>query len=548
MPKLPAPEDYGMSAPRPSRAVTEISPVSRNPVRVTPDLATGKVLMSLGEMMHAEAEKLDETVALDALNQLQNKQLDLTYGDAGFTKIQGKGVIDGKITQDFPAQLQREVERLQGTINSQGAKTRFQAQANSLVMGFKRGVYTHAAKETDTFHQQTEDATVVTQAHAASLAARAGNVENVGAAVAIGRASVEAAVKRRGLEGPQADAYRQKELGVIHSDIINGLLDGGQPALAAAWLKNSLKEMTVGQADKFDARVKTDTAWAAGDTFVREQIAAGKTTTEVEAALAADAKATGDKTKYDAGVHTLNVLNSAQTKTYAENADKAQDEINRGTPWGKVRAKYLGTMDPSVVAAFDQRAKALAKEGSVKTDFGAYYELSVMPPEQFAKVDLRTYAGKLSDANLRTLADRQGKILNKDPEEIKSVVTLQQQLGIAHNELGFGSSPSAREKKGMFDEYVVSTIREQQKAKGKPLTDEERDTVIKRAMITRNNAWNQFGEKQYYEVAGTPAAKDFAPTIPAKERASLTAAFVRKGKQPTEALLVEAYKRKHGIQ
>jgi len=281
---------------------------------------------------------------------------------------------------------------------------------------------------------------------------------------------------------------------------------------------------------------------------VREQLAAGKTTAEVEASLAAETKASGDKAKYDAGVHTLSTINAVRAKTYAENADKAQDEINRGTPWGKVRAKYLDTMDPSVVAAFDQRAKAIAKEGAVKTDFAAYYELSVMPPEQFAKVDLRTYAGKLSDANLRTLADRQGKILNKDPEEIKSVVTLQQQLAIAHNELGFGSSPSAREKKGMFDEYVVNTVREQQKLKGKPLTDEERDQIIKRAMITRNNAWNQFGEKQYYEVAGTKDAKEFEPKIPAKERESLTAAFIRKGKQPTEALIVEAYKRKHGIQ
>ena len=108
MPRLPSAPDYPTGNPTPTRGLTQV-----DAVRETPDLATGRVISGIGGMMQAEAEKLDETVALDALNQLQNKQLDLTYGENGFTKLQGKGVIDGKITSEYPAQLKAEAERLQ---------------------------------------------------------------------------------------------------------------------------------------------------------------------------------------------------------------------------------------------------------------------------------------------------------------------------------------------------------------------------------------------------------------------------------------------------
>ena len=542
MPRLPTQDDYGLRTPAAARRL-----VDAPAIRQTPDLLTGRAMQDIGAMMQAEAEKMDETVAQDALNKLQEKQLELTYGESGFTKLQGKAVIDGKITDAYPLQLKQEAERLRGTINGARAQARFDASSAGVLQGFKRGTYMHAAKETETYYTATEDDTVTTQAQAANMAAQSGNVEGVALAVGVGRKAVEAAVLRRGLEGPQADAYRQRALGTIHSDVINGLLDSNQPALASAWLKSSRKEMTVAQADKFDARVKSDMSWAAGDTFVREMLAQGKTPSEAEAALAAEAIAKGDKDMRASGMQTLSDLNTLRTQTYAQNADKAQDEINRGSPWRKVRAKYLDTMDPSVVAAFDARATALAKEGAVKTDFAAYYDLSIMPPEQFAKVDLRTYVGKISDTNLRTLSDRQGKIINKDEKEIKDTVTLQQQLSIAHAELGFGTGAGSREKKGMFNDYIVSEVRAQEKVKGKSLTDDERDGIIKRAMITRNNSWNQFRTKLYYEVAGTSDAKDFVPEIPQRHREAILASFVREGKQPTEADIVARYKKKNRI-
>lgn len=281
MAKLPAPEDYGMSAPRPSRSVTEISPT-----RVAPDLATGKVLMSFGDMMQAEAEKLDETVALDALNQLQSKQLDLTYGDNGFTKVQGKGVIDRKITAEFPTQLQQEVERLQGTIGSASARAKFQTQANNVVMGFKRGVYTHAAKETETFQQQAFQGAVANGVKAAEQGAFADGISNV-------LPVLEAEIQRRGLDKDAADALRRETLGVVYSSGITQALTAGRPADAKALLEAASPWMTSKQAEHFGKMVKEQTSYDKAGQLADTARAQGMT--EAEAYTYFRKEAAGDK-------------------------------------------------------------------------------------------------------------------------------------------------------------------------------------------------------------------------------------------------------------
>ena len=96
MPRLPAPEDFGMTTPRPSRGVTEVSPVT-----VRPDLATGKALSDIGLLMQQEAEKVDEAVALDSLNKLQEKHLELTYGEQGYTKLQGTQMTERPVVREY---------------------------------------------------------------------------------------------------------------------------------------------------------------------------------------------------------------------------------------------------------------------------------------------------------------------------------------------------------------------------------------------------------------------------------------------------------------
>lgn len=281
MARLPAPEDYGLTTPRATG-----SPAGHSALRATPDTATGKVMLGLGVMLQEEADKLDETVALDALNQLQNKQLDLTYGDDGFTKLQGKAVIDRKITDEYPANLQKEVERLQGTIGSTAAKSKFQERAAGLLRQFKVGVYTHAGKETETFQQQAVTGAIAT----GTKFAQAGDFA---AGISHALPVVEAEVARRGLEGDAADKFRRDALGPIYSTGIKTMLASGQSSQASELLENAKPHMPADQVAHFDTMVKEQTSYDKAGALVDEARAKGLT--EVQAMDFFRAQAKGDK-------------------------------------------------------------------------------------------------------------------------------------------------------------------------------------------------------------------------------------------------------------
>lgn len=261
MPRLPSAQDYPGSAPSPTRGMTQVGAV-----RETADLATGRVISGIGEMMALEAEKLDETVALDALNQLQNKQLDLTYGENGFTKLQGKGVIDGKITSEYPAQLKAEAERLRTTIKSTGGQSKFDQRASAVVRSFTQGTYQHAAKETETFHVQAFKGAVSNAVKTAELGAFA---DGVSAVLPV----VEAEIQRQQLDSASAEALRRDALGPVYSAGIKQLLAAGQSGAAKDLLADAKPWMTPQQVEHFSGMVKTQSDYDVAGQWVDEALA-----------------------------------------------------------------------------------------------------------------------------------------------------------------------------------------------------------------------------------------------------------------------------------
>lgn len=261
MPRLPSAQDYPGSAPSPTRGMTGISAV-----RETADLATGRVISGIGEMMQIEAEKLDDSVAQDALNQLQNKQLELTYGDDGYTKLQGKGVIDRKITSEYPAQLKAEAERLRTTINSAGAQSKFDSRSAAIVRSLTRGTYVHAAKETETFHVQAFKGAVGNAVKTAEMGALA---DGVSAVLPV----VEAEIQRQNLDSDSADALRRDALGPVYSAGIKQLLAAGQSGAAKDLLANAKPWMTSQQVEHFSGMVKTQSDYDVAGQWVDEALA-----------------------------------------------------------------------------------------------------------------------------------------------------------------------------------------------------------------------------------------------------------------------------------
>lgn len=259
MPRLPAPEDFGVSAPRPSRGVTDISPV-----QVQADLATGAAMGKFADLIKQESDRLDETVALDAMNQLREKRTELTYGDDGFTKLQGGAVVKRKVTDEYPEKLKAQIEALGAGISSPAARMRFQQAANAQLADLRKDVYVHVAAQTDVYNTNTFNKAIEQFVQKASYG-------NTWEALTDAAPLIEREIQRHGYVDPvEITGFKQEIYGRIHAGAIDGMLQGGKATEAAAYLTANREAMTKAQLDRYGPKLKTASDAQAGEFAAKE--------------------------------------------------------------------------------------------------------------------------------------------------------------------------------------------------------------------------------------------------------------------------------------
>lgn len=149
MPKIPAPEDYGLSTPNPSRGVTSVHPDQM-----------GKVISSigdaLGEKVKEETNRLEDLSAQQELTALEKKRIELTYGDQGFTNVLGGDVLKRKLQEEVPAELDKAISAAEARLQSPRAKELFKLRAAGVRNGLSVDVFRHVATQTDHAFDQAE--------------------------------------------------------------------------------------------------------------------------------------------------------------------------------------------------------------------------------------------------------------------------------------------------------------------------------------------------------------------------------------------------------
>ncbi|MEW6706614.1 MAG: hypothetical protein AB1430_17335 [Pseudomonadota bacterium] len=234
-----------------------------------------------------------------------------------------------------------------------------------------------------------------------------------------------------------------------------------------------------------------------------------------------------------------------------------------------LQVETSGTIDPDIWqqltdghrASLLNRAKAEAKqrrmeaEGRpVKTDWSLYLTLreqAVADPEKFVQVDLKQYVDRIGGAQLEQLADLKAAhfkakaAANGKPQ--REVVSLTQQMNATMQALNIKKP----EQKGKFISYVQAEVDAATDAKGKPLTFEERQAIIDRAVLKgpdpdRILPW---GERRMFQL--TPEQRSRfqpdAPTdAPAAEVEALNEALKAQGLALTPANRLALYRRVMG--
>lgn len=161
MPRLPAAEDYGVSTPRPSRVVTQ---VGADPI--------GRVIQGFGgelsKLAEEEARKVDELSVQNALNDLDNKELELTYGERGYSSKVGNAVLSEPILKTFPDEYKRSADSIAAGLKSNRAREAFMLHASKNGNRFSARVMEHVAQQTEKAREQSITARIATAQNLAS--------------------------------------------------------------------------------------------------------------------------------------------------------------------------------------------------------------------------------------------------------------------------------------------------------------------------------------------------------------------------------------------
>jgi hypothetical protein len=312
MPRLPAPEDYGVRTPSPTRGFVDLP-------KAEPDLYTGRVLGDIGLMMQQEAERVDDALAADALNKLQDKQLDLTYGDEGFTKLQGTQVTDRPVLKEYSDRMRIETEGLAAKISNPRIKQKFQLAAADVNRGFKQKLVMHTTSQVEKIEEQAFFG-------AAATAQRMAGEGDLTGAVSYMAPMIEAAVAKKGLTGDAAAAFARETMGAVYAANISKLVTDGRSAEAQTVLEANKGLMTEKQVEHFGNLVKSKRDWEVGnDLAVQAEAmqASGKSSKEIELWLAKETK--GNKEAYAAAQSVWGQLQQA-TK---EAAQEQQGTFNK---------------------------------------------------------------------------------------------------------------------------------------------------------------------------------------------------------------------------
>lgn len=564
MPRVPAVEGPSVQLNAAPNAYQQ-TPNALGAAGITRARQLGSAGMAAGawsEVMQRRQDEADEARLDDAKNQLLQHETDLTVGEGGYTRLRGAQALNRESGQplgaEYTGKLKQAASEIETGLGNDRQRRAFRAWSGNALATFNRKTTVYEAAQQTDYQQSVHAGTIELSQQ------RMGLSWSDPQTVAESRASIIEAVHKAGtaagMSNEEMRARAVQALSQGHAAALSAAIDAGKLDYAREYLKQAGEEMHP------VARLQVQKALDIGAAETRAQDAAGslwdKHGGDVAAALA-EARQTLQGKDEDAVVQRLKVLDS-EREAFTRRAERTAYE-------GGLLALAQGqAVPPTLLAAMGEghaaavlehqraKAKASAAEAAgkpIKTDWKTYLELreqAANEPEAFAQLDLGRYVDRIGGAQLEQLVDIKSKLkaaAGKPAKAARDAVTLTQQMNATMAALKI----TDKAKKGQFLGFVQGEVDDATEAKGKPLTFDERQQIIDRAVLQGPDpdAWI-WGTKRMFELKPEQRSR-FKPdaaqgpaitpsqTIPAAERAALLQRFQQKGIEPTDDQLLAAY-------
>jgi hypothetical protein len=540
----------------PSVALQAAPNAYRNTAGATPDAFGGgtaqlasQATQALGQYQkfaQQEADIADQVRVDDAINKAKERQIELTFGDAGFTNLRGKSALEREsgmpLEDEFGTEYRKTLAELTEGLGNDRQKRAFAMRANDMLTGFRQQVTQHRGKETQTYRLSVREGTI--ENRKTEVGYYYNDPGKIDEALLSVRAAVTDAGKVMGLAAEQIEAKARVETS-------NALVIAFSSAMAKEDFKSAGAILdTYGQPD--GAMLPGDLAKARGMlksaqeiqgdhaavlSFADRVMAANMSEAD---ALAEARKSFADRPKVvDDAVQQVKIRFNERAAADAEAAKK----IGRDA-WSSVMA--TGRM-PGASMLADLRTKAPEEERQMrdwldararrakddaegrKTDgFDTFYGLVRMAqdePAKFASLDLRKVAPLVGKEQINSLVRMQTGISKSDAKAMEEQQMVKSTLGLIKGEVAAigidlspkEGSPQAKET-AIFLGALSQSLMQAAQAKGAPLTSDEAKRIgmnMVREGVEQGSGIFGFGQtkKRGYQIATDPNIKPGASFI-----------------------------------
>lgn len=203
-----------------------------------------------GEALAREAAYDEQMRVEDAVNQLRERQLDLTLGQQnGFMNVKGRNALpaDGMSLSDrYTQQFKGVADEIESTLSSDRQKALFRRYATRAGTEFRGGLMRHENAEIDGWRKGVVDGVISVEAE--NAAKNWNNPE----AISLSRSRIDINLSRirdaEGIPADQLEKMRNEAMTRLHTGVINQMIGNRQLDAANAYLKQYGSEINADKA------------------------------------------------------------------------------------------------------------------------------------------------------------------------------------------------------------------------------------------------------------------------------------------------------------
>lgn len=528
----------------------------------------GKTLMGigadLGRMAEEETRKLEDLSVQNALNELETADMEMTYGDSGYTKTQGQKVLDTPLLKTMPEAYTQKINALGAKLTTPRAKALFELHAGKQKTQFTSRLMQHVAVQSEKAFGQTWEATKARLVNRAAT-----EPEMLDAHLAKADELIASRMSHDGLKPGSEEAKLLAD--TVRGDLVMPAIQkalSADDAVTARALFNEHKKYLGTKADDFEAAVVRLEAETAAVPLAQKALAAyrgGAKSTDVEKMIQNEAganKVLRDTAQSEYGrlrtayaldmqdqqgtIH-LEFMNSPDSAT-ASKLQRSEAFLALPKQLQEQTAGYMRQqIEHQAALARSLRAEARAIRSEARAEARAAAADKYDDPKVYARyldiVTDRDQLARLKEGHLAALLPELG------PQLTKSVLTEHKRVLAEGQRYALPSAPV---------EAAVAALKPEKKKAAKGLisyqmnlwkdmhpgripTEEEQEQIIRSAFMeytVKGGSWGGFGDDKGMAFELRPMTRDFRNQAVRAARA--------KGKQLTEQDLLNLWAQQPG--